>query len=127
MEELGLAERVRFLGIRSDVPQLLAGADAVVLSTAYEGMSLSMLEAMASGRPFLASDVSGVHNLVAGAGLLFPYGDDRQLATLIRQVCENPALAEEVGKKCRTRAMQYDVAQTAKRYKDTYCQKSNKP
>ena len=120
VEELGLADRVRFLGIRSDVPQLLAGADAVVLSTAYEGMSLSMLEAMASGRPFLASDVPGVHNLVAGAGLLFPYGDDRQLAALIRKVCENPALAEEVGEKCRARARQYDVAQTAKRYNDTY-------
>ncbi len=120
VEELGLADRVRFLGIRSDVPQLLAGADAVVLSTAYEGMSLSMLEAMASGRPFLASDVSGVHNLVAGAGLLFPYGDDRQLAALIRKVCENPALAELVGEKCRARALQFDVVQTAKRYNDTY-------
>ena len=88
VSELSLGERVRFLGIRSDVPQLLAAADAVVLSTAYEGMSLSLLEAMAAERPLIASDVPGVHDLVSGAGLLFPFGDDRRLAELIRQVCE---------------------------------------
>ena len=70
--------------------------------------------------PLIASDVPGVHNLVAGAGLLFPYGDDWQLAALIRKVCENPALAELVGEKCRARALQFDVVQTAKRYNDTY-------
>lgn len=118
--ELDLGERVRFLGIRSDVPQLLAAADAVVLSTAYEGMSLSLLEAMAAGRPLIASDVPGVHDLVSGAGLLFPFGDDRRLAELIRQVCEDPSFAAEVGAKCRARAADYDVAETARRYLQEY-------
>ena len=118
--ELGLGERVRFLGIRSDVPQLLAAADVVVLSTAYEGMSLSLLEAMAAGRPLIASDVPGVHDLVSGAGLLFPFGDERRLAELIRQVCEDPTFAAEVGAKCRARAADYDVAETARRYLREY-------
>ena len=118
--ELGLDDRVRFLGIRSDVPQLLAAADVVVLSTAYEGMSLSLLEAMAAGRPLIASDVPGVHDLVSGAGLLFPFGDDRRLAELIRQVCENPSFSAEVGAKCRVRAAAYDVAETARRYLQEY-------
>ena len=118
--ELDLGERVRFLGIRSDVPQLLAAADVVVLSTAYEGMSLSLLEAMAAGRPLIASDVPGVHDLVSGAGLLFPFGDDRRLAELIRQVCENPSFAAEIGAKCRARAAAYDVAETARRYLQEY-------
>ena len=120
VSELGLGERVRFLGIRSDVPQLLAAADVVVLSTAYEGMSLSLLEAMAARRPLIASDVPGVHDLVSGAGLLFPYGDDRRLAELIRQVCEDPSFAAEVGAKCRARAADYDVAETARRYLQEY-------
>lgn len=118
--EFGLGERVRFLGVRSDVPQLLAAADVVVLSTAYEGMSLSLLEAMAAGRPLIASDVPGVHDLVSGAGLLFPFGDDRRLAELIRQVCEDPSFAAEVGAKCRARAADYDVAETARRYLQEY-------
>ena len=118
--ELGLGERVRFLGVRSDVPQLLAAADVVVLSTAYEGMPLSLLEAMAAGRPLIASDVPGVHDLVSGAGLLFPFGDEQRLAELIRQVCEDPSFAAEVGAKCRARAADYDVAETARRYLQEY-------
>lgn len=120
VKELGLMQRAHFLGVRADVPQLLSAADVVVLSTAYEGMSLSILEAMASGRPLLASDVPGVHDLVSGAGLLFPFGDDRRLAELIRQVCENPSFAAEVGAKCRVRAAAYDVAETARRYLQEY-------
>ena len=120
VSEMGLDKRVIFLGIRPDVPQLLAAADVVVLSTAYEGMSLSLLEAMAAGRPLIASDVPGVHDLVSGAGLLFPFGDDRRLAELIRQVCEDPSFAAEVGAKCRVRAAAYDVAETARRYLQEY-------
>lgn len=118
--DLGLGKRVCFLGIRPDVPQLLAASDVVVLSTAYEGMSLSLLEAMAAGRPLLASDVPGVHDLVSGAGLLFPFGDDQRLAELIRQVCEDPSFAAEVGANCRARAADYDVAETARRYLQEY-------
>ena len=112
--------RVHFLGVRSDVPNLLAAADAVVLSSKHEGMSLSVLEGMASGKPMIASDVEGMRDLVGGAGLLFPQGDAEALATLIREVCENPEKAREIGRKCRERAMQYDIAETAKRYHALY-------
>lgn len=112
--------RVHFLGVRPDVPNLLAAADAVVLSSKHEGMSLSVLEGMASGKPMIASDVEGMRDLVGGAGLLFPQGDAEALATLIREVCENPEKAKEIGRKCQERAMQYDIAETAKRYHALY-------
>lgn len=118
--ELGLKDRVCFLGIRRDVPQLLAGADVVVLSTHYEGMPLSVLEAMASGRPFVASDVPGVHDLVSGAGLLFPQGDASSLATMLRKICETPGCSDEVRTKCACRARACDVFETAARYKKAY-------
>lgn len=109
------------MGTRSDVPSLLAASDVVVLSTAYEGgTSLAALEAMAMGKPLIASDVPGVHDLVSGTGLLFPFGDDQRLAELIRQVCEDPSFAAEVGAKCRARAVDYDVAETARRYLQEY-------
>lgn len=117
---LAKGHSVHFLGVRSDVPNLLAAADAVVLSSKHEGMSLSLLEAMAAGKPLIASDVPGVHDLVSGAGLLFPFGDDRRLAELIRQVCEDPSFAAGVGAKCRARAADYDVAETARRYLQEY-------
>ena len=112
--------RVHFLGVRSEVPNLLAAADAVVLSSKHEGMSLSVLEGMASGKPMIASDVEGMRDLVGGAGLLFPQGDAEALATLIREVCENPEKAREIGHRCRERAMQYDIAETANRYHALY-------
>lgn len=117
---LAKGQRVHFLGVRSDVPNLLAAADAVVLSSKHEGMSLSVLEGMASGKPMVASDVEGMRDLVGGAGLLFPQGDAETLAALIREVCENPEKAREIGRKCRERAMQYDIAETANRYHALY-------
>lgn len=117
---LAKGQRVHFLGVRSDVPNLLAAADAVVLSSKHEGMSLSVLEGMASGKPMIASDVEGMRDLVGGAGLLFPLGNAEALAALIREVCENPEKVREIGRKCQERAMQYDIAETAKRYHALY-------
>lgn len=111
---------IHFLGIRSDVPDLLAAADVIVLSSKHEGMSLSVLEGMASGKPLIGSDVEGMRDLVSGAGLLFPPGDADKLAALIRYVCENPDLAREIGERCRKRATQYDIAETARKYRQLY-------
>ena len=111
---------VHFLGIRQDVPALLAAADVIVLSSLHEGMSLSVLEGMASGKPLITSDVDGLRDLVSGAGLLFPPGDAEKLAALLRQVCENPTLAREIGARCQERARQYDIAETARRYREEY-------
>lgn len=58
-EKNNLSSRVHFLGLRNDIPQILKASDVIVLSSEHEGFSLSMLEAMASGRPFIASDVPG--------------------------------------------------------------------
>lgn len=111
---------IHFLGIRSDVPDLLAAADVIVLSSKHEGMSLSVLEGMASGKPLIASDVDGMRDLVSGAGLLFPPGDAEKLAALIRQVCENPDMAREIGRKCRERAQKFDINETARLYRQLY-------
>ena len=120
VKTMELEDRVTFLGVRKDVPQLLAACDVAVLSSHYEGFGLSAVEAMASGKVVIASDVESLTTLVGGAGLLFPQGDADALAALIREVCENPEKAREIGRKCRERAMQYDIAETAKRYHALY-------
>ena len=117
---LGLNERVRFLGFRTDVPALLAASDVVVLSSHYEGMPLSAIEGMASGKPFIASDVDGLRDIVGGAGLLFPQGDDAKLAGLIRQVCEDRDYGASVAAHCRERAMCYDIMHTVSEYERLY-------
>ena len=61
--ELNVSDRVHFLGVRTDVPTLLKAADIVVMSSHFEGLSLSNIEGMAAGKPFVASDVDGIPNL----------------------------------------------------------------
>ncbi len=78
LEERGepLAGRVRFLGTRADVPDLLAAADVTVLTSDWEGLPLAVLESMAAGRPVVATDVGGVREVLAGGGgLVVPPGD----------------------------------------------------
>ena len=107
--ELKLQERVMFLGIRSNIPSLLKTADVIVLSSKYEGLSLSSIEGMASGRPFVASNVPGLAEVVGGAGILFPQGDDQRLAQEIRRLMEDESYYRQTAAQCQQRAAQYDI------------------
>ncbi len=79
--ELGIYEHVKFLGVRDDVDKLLAGADVFMLSSVSEGISVTLLEAMATGLPIVATDVGGNGEVVDHdeTGLLSARGDGRVL------------------------------------------------
>lgn len=109
VQELNLQERVLFLGIRMDVPQLLKSADVIVLSSKYEGLSLSSIEGMASGKAFLASDVPGLRKVVNGAGVLFEEGNVEELVNKISRLINDPTLYDAVVKSCLERASEYDI------------------
>lgn len=105
-DRLGLGERVRFLG-RCDAPTvqgLLAACRALVVPSIYEGMPLVVLEAMAAGKPVVASAVSGIPEVVQDrvTGWLVPAEDPRALATALREAAE-PAEAERRGAAGRRR------------------------
>lgn len=125
-EELDITERVRFMGFRSDAAAIMAASDAVVLSSHYEGMSLACIEGMASGKPFIASDVEGLRDVVEGAGLLFPNEDHKRLAELIRKVCEDSVFSSETAARCRARAVQYDIENVVSDYERIYRKLLNK-
>ena len=118
--ELDLESKIDFLGKRMDVPDVLEKSDVVVLSSHWEGLSLSSIEGMASGRPFVASDVDGLRDVVSGAGVLFPHGDDKALAESIQQLCENPSYYTEVAQACQSRAKEYDISVMADKYDQLY-------
>ena len=106
--DLELTDRVLFLGTRIDVPKLLKTADIVVLSSFYEGLSLSSIEGMAA-RPFIASNVPGLSDIVKGYGLLFEQGNSEELADLILKLDQDKELYQKVGRQCLERAQQFDV------------------
>lgn len=120
VDTLGLSNRVHFLGIRMDVPNLLQSADAVIMSSHREGLSLSNLEGMASGRPFIASDVDGLHEIVDGYGILFPHEDPQALADAIRRVSEDREYAKHVADRCVERAKMFDISVMAEKYSRLY-------
>ncbi len=110
--ELGILDRVEFLRVRDDVPRLLKTVDAVVLSTHFEGLSLSCLEGMASGKPFIASAAPGLSTIVEGHGLLFPIGDATTLARLLDRVLTDEELARETADNCKARAEEFSIENT---------------
>lgn len=115
-----LADRVHFLGLRTDVPQLLHAADYVVMSSHFEGLSLSSVEGMSVGRPFLASDVDGLREVVKGAGVLFAHGDSEALANEVLALENSPEEYRSVADACRQRAAQYDISAMAENYASCY-------
>ncbi len=118
--ELGLENRISFLGVRLDIPDILEQSDIVVLSSHWEGLSLSSIEGMASGRPFIASDVGGLRAIVKDAGILFPEGDEHALAESIMNLCNNPDLYEQVASRCQEKARKYDIGAMVDGYHELY-------
>lgn len=98
-EQLGLRSRIRFLGDRHDVPQLLAEAQIFVLSTHYEGLPISILEAMRAGLPVVASSVDGIPEEVeqGQTGFHVPPRNAEQLAAKLDLLIRDPALRQRMG------------------------------
>lgn len=116
----GLEDQVRFWGIRSDIPTLLKTSDIIVMSSHYEGLSLSSIEGMSVGKPFVASDVDGLHEITAGAGLMFPHEDDKALAEIINRLMVDTELYCNVADSCMKRAESYDINSMVDKYLEVY-------
>ncbi|HEU4587266.1 MAG TPA: glycosyltransferase family 4 protein [Gemmatimonadales bacterium] len=101
--ELGIMDRCVFLGHRSDVPDLLAAADLFVLPSLFEGLPLSVLEAMAAQRPVIATAIGGTDEAVVDGetGLLVPPRDSAALGAAIRRLRTDPALARRLAERAR--------------------------
>jgi glycosyltransferase involved in cell wall biosynthesis len=100
---LGLGDRVRLLGHRDDVPELLAAADVLVSPTLFEGMPGAILEAMAMGLPVVASDLPAVREVAEAeeSALLVPPGDEPALAAAISRLLADRPLASRLGRRGR--------------------------
>lgn len=104
-ETLSVSASVSFLGDRHDVPDLLAMAQGCILSTHYEGLPFSILEAMRAGLPVLATAVNGIPEEVIDGqtGLLVPPGDADALAVSLQTLIGSPALRRRMGEAGRQR------------------------
>jgi starch synthase (maltosyl-transferring) len=104
--ERGIAERVHFVGWQMDMPRLLASADVVVLTSRWEGMPNILLEAMASAKPIVTTDVHGARELLGenSQGQITPAGNATAFVEALVRIASDAALACQVGKENRRRA-----------------------
>ncbi|MDP2307728.1 MAG: glycosyltransferase [Pseudomonadota bacterium] len=122
---LGLGDRVAFLGVRTDVPHLLAAADVFVLASRWEGNPLVVMEAMAAGLPVVATSVGCVPELVSDrSGALVSSGDVPALAAAMEALAANPIRARELGAfGARVALERFDVAVMARAYATLYARR----
>ncbi len=106
VEQLGLHDSVRLLGLRKDVARLLQGADVFLLSSISEGIPLTVIEAMCAGLPVVCTRVGGTAEVVEDGrtGILTPSGDDGAIAAAILRLQGEPDLRRRMGERGRERA-----------------------
>jgi glycosyltransferase involved in cell wall biosynthesis len=127
---LGIQDRVRFLGQRMDVDQLLAAAQISLLVTNWEGFPLSILEAMRAGLPVIATSVAGIGEAVTDGetGYLVPRGDVDLLRNRIERLLTDPGLRVQLGRGGRERyerhfTLDHFVARTLAVYEEVLAER----
>ena len=121
--ELGLGDNVMFLGIRTDVPDVLAALDIAVSSSDFEGSPLSVMEYMEAGKPVVATRVGGVPDLIDDGvhGLLVARQDPDAFAAAVAQLLRDPERAREMGRRGQERRRaEFDIDVMVKRLEDLY-------
>lgn len=120
---LGIENRVRFLGVRRDVPDLLSACDVSVLSSDWEGKPLAGMESMAAGLPFVSTPAGGVTEIVSHGvdGLLVPFREEKKLADALTMLATDPALRLRLGAAATKRAeAEMDCVTMARSYENLY-------
>ena len=127
-QSLGLGDRIRFLGVRSDVPEVMAAADGYVMSSAWEGMPIALLEAGAAGLPIVATRVGGNHEVVRDgeSGFLVPPRDAAALGqAMLRLMEQAPERRRDMGERGREHVrVHYGLGRVVERWQDLYRQVS---
>jgi glycosyltransferase involved in cell wall biosynthesis len=119
--ELGVSDRVHFLGFRRDIPTLLRASTALVLPSEREGLSRSVQEALALETPVIGADVRGIRELAGdGCGYLVPVGNHEALAKALREVTLNPMEARARTFSGRLRVQEFELRQVLSRHEQLY-------
>ena len=123
VRSLGLPEKVRFLGRRDDIPELLAACDVFALASLWEGNPLSVMEAMSAGLPAVVTAVGGMPELVASEthGIVVPPGDASAFSAALMCLANDPAMRRAMGIAAAKRAQtEFDDRNMVEAYESLY-------
>jgi glycosyltransferase involved in cell wall biosynthesis len=120
--DLGIADRVRFLGHMEDVPVLLRSVDVFALASFFEPFGVALLEAQAAGLPIVAAAVNEIPDIVANnvTGLLAPPRDAAGMAALFVRLAHEPVTRERLGERARIAARERTLDAVVRAYEDLY-------
>lgn len=115
IDALAVGDQVHMIGYvpAQDLPIIYNLADFTVYPSFYEGFGLPVLESMACGTPVITSNVSSMPEIVAGAGILIPPGDETALVQAMRTLLEDPEYRQDLAQKALQRASQFTWERTA--------------
>lgn len=119
-DELGVSDRVQFLGSRTDVAELVASSYIGVQSSNWEGFGLTAVELMAAGKPVIATDVDGLKQVVQGAGEIFNVGNASELAASVNKLLADNEYYCLMSDRCKQRALTYDINIMSEKYLQLY-------
>lgn len=113
---LGIAKHVRFIGSRSDVPQVLRAFDVFAMPSFHEGTPFALLEAMAMGLPIVASQVGSIPEIIDGNGYLVCVLQPEETSCALQELIASPSLRARMGQRSRELAGRYDVDDMVRGY-----------
>ena len=118
---LHIGEQVRFLGYRNDVPELLAGVDLVLMTSWFEGMPLTLLEAMLAGVPIVSTPWLGARNMLADGryGFLTPSFEPAHVAAQIERTLAHPRCVAEIAERAQRHVCQLRYPANGRRASST--------
>jgi glycosyltransferase involved in cell wall biosynthesis len=121
--ELGLGDRVRFIGFRSDIENLYRALDVYLLTSHSEGFSLSTVQALATGLPVIATRCGGPEEIITDGvnGILTPAGSPEAIAAAITRLAHDPPLRHRLAAAARTAAeSRFSIAAMLRQYETLY-------
>jgi len=123
IEKLKLAEHVKLLGTRRDIPEILTQFDVFVMPSLWEGLGITVIEAMVTGLPVIASGVDGLRELIEDGetGILVESKNAESLAEAIMKLLEDQSLAISLGKNAKQEIVEnFDMTKMVKKYEEAY-------
>ena len=119
--DLGLQERVHFLGLRRDIPQLIRSSVATILASEHEGLPNCVMESLYLEVPVIGSQIRGTTDLLAkGSGLVFELGNTQRMAEAMGWILDHPQEAQTMGKEGASQMVGYGLPQILKQYEALY-------
>ena len=120
VRDLNLTDRVRFLGARSDVADIISSSYIGIQSSHWEGFGLTAVELMACHKPVIATNVDGLRQVVEGAGIIFHQGNELELADIVNRLLNDKEYYNKHADLCLDRACIYDITVMNNKYISVY-------